>query len=184
MTTATKIWTLAEVHSLPDDGNKYELVHGVLYVTPAPGDAHETIAARLTRVLDPYVAAQGLGFVYHPRSVFRIGEEVEVEPDLMVRLPHPAAAGNDKDWESAPTPSLVVEILSPSTRRRDFQVKPRVYVDEGGIAEYWVVDPEGEVIHVYTRDHPRREMCDTLTWYPPGATQPLSIDLKQIFIKH
>src|SRR4051794_26209806 len=88
MATATKLWTLPEVHSLPDDGNTYELVPGVLYVTPPPLDEHETIAARLARILDPYVAAQGLGLVFRPKAVFRIGKDVEVEPDLMVRAIH------------------------------------------------------------------------------------------------
>ncbi len=71
MATATKRWTLEELHRLPDDGNKYELVRGDLFVTPPPTDAHETILARLTRLLDPYVAAHGLGFVYRPRAVLR-----------------------------------------------------------------------------------------------------------------
>ena len=56
-----KKWTLEELHSLPDDGNKYELIRGQLFVTPPPTDAHETICARLHRLLDPYVAANGLG---------------------------------------------------------------------------------------------------------------------------
>src|SRR5438270_245963 len=85
MATATKIWTLAEVHSLPDDGNTYELVHGVLYVTPPPLEEHESIAARLTQMLVPYVESQHLGLVYRPKAVFRIDKDVEVERDLMVR---------------------------------------------------------------------------------------------------
>ena len=72
---AKKRWTLEELDSLPDDGNKYELIHGELFVTPAPTFQHETILARLTRILDPYVAANNLGFVYgdtftwHPAGV-------------------------------------------------------------------------------------------------------------------
>ena len=89
MATVTKQWTLEEVHSLPDDGNKYELVRGELFVTPPPTDPHETIAARLSRLLDPYVAEHGLGYVYHPRAVMRF-DGSEVEPDLMVRQPQPA----------------------------------------------------------------------------------------------
>ena len=66
MATKTKVWTLEEVHSLPDDGNKYELVRGELFVTPPPpGGTHETILARLSRILDPYVESQKLGLVFH-----------------------------------------------------------------------------------------------------------------------
>ena len=66
MATQVKRWTLEELHSLPDDGNKYELIHGELFVTPPPNDDHETILARLTRILDRYVEANGLGQVYRP----------------------------------------------------------------------------------------------------------------------
>jgi len=119
MVATLKRWTLEEVHSLPDDGNKYELVRGELFVTPPPNPDHESIAARLSRVLDPYVEVQKLGFVYHPRAVMRF-EGSEVEPDLMVRQPNARGA---KDWEQSPTPILIVEIQSPSTRRRDNDVR-------------------------------------------------------------
>ncbi|HEX4682051.1 MAG TPA: Uma2 family endonuclease [Gemmatimonadaceae bacterium] len=184
MATASKVWTLAEVHSLPDDGNTYELVNGVLYVTPPPLEEHETIAARLARILDPYVAAHGLGLVYRPKSVFRIGKEIEVEPDLMVRQPHRARRNRDEDWETAPTPSLVVEIVSASTRRRDFELKPSVYLDEGGIPDYWVVNAGARTIHVYRRGHPATraiEIRDELTWSPDGAMASLRIDLGDVF---
>src|SRR5690242_17856882 len=125
--TETKIWTLEEVHSLPDDGNKYELIRGELFVTPPPTDYHETIGARLTRLLDPFVAANGLGLVYHPRAVMRF-EGSEVEPDLMVRKPHPRP---EKGWDSAPKPTLIVEILSDYTRRRDREQKKSFYLEAG-----------------------------------------------------
>ena len=113
----TKRWTLAELHRLPeDDGNKYEVVRGELFVTPPPTVDHETIAARLARVLDPYVERHGLGLVYRPKAIVRVRPHSEVEPDLMVRQP-PVRRGTS--WDSAPTPILVVEILSDSTRRRD-----------------------------------------------------------------
>src|SRR5215471_16894481 len=108
MAAAIKHWTLEELHRLPDDGNKYELVRGELFVTPPPSDDHETIIARLSRRLDPFVAAHGLGFVYRPRSVVR-AEGSEVEPDLMVRA---LKAPGGRDWDDAPRPILVVEVLS------------------------------------------------------------------------
>ena len=86
--TNTKVWTLEELHSLPDDGNKYELVHGDLFVTPAPTVQHEEILVRLTRILAPFVTENGLGEVYHPRAVIQF-QGSEVEPDLMVRQSHP-----------------------------------------------------------------------------------------------
>src|SRR5436305_4043292 len=122
-----KRWTLEELHSLPDDGNKYELIHGELFVTPAPSDDHETILASLTDILAPYVRSNGLGRLYHPRAVVRV-EGSEVEPDLMVRA---AAQGIGNDWERAPRPILVVEVFSPATRRRDQTYKKNFYAEIG-----------------------------------------------------
>src|SRR5437867_2145354 len=114
---AAKRWTLEELHSLPDDGNKYELVNGELFVTPPPSFAHETVGAKLGRELHRYVNEQRLGLLYTARSVLRFRGS-EVEPDLMV-LPTPVRT--DIEWDDVPVPLLVVEILSPSTRRRDHE---------------------------------------------------------------
>ncbi len=176
VSTATKIWTLEELHSLPDDGNKYELIRGELFVTPPPTPDHETVAARLTRALDPYVAANHLGFVYHPRAVLRF-EGSEVEPDLMVRQP-PATRGTP--WEAAPTPVLIVEILSPYTRRRDRTHKRELYLD-AGVAEYWIVDPELSTITVVRPGEADRVERERLSWAPAGAASPLLVDVPQLF---
>lgn len=79
-----RMWTLDELHGLPDDGNRYELVRGELFVTPAPGTGHESLLLCLQRIIEPYVVANGLGSVFGPRSVIR-ARGSEVEPDLMVR---------------------------------------------------------------------------------------------------
>jgi Uma2 family endonuclease len=176
MATRTKQWTLEEIHSLPDDGNKYELVRGELFVTPPPSEDHETILARLSRILDPYVAANGLGMVYHPRSVMRF-EGSEVEPDLMVRQPR---IDKGRDWDDAPTPILIVEVLSGSTRRRDHVQKRELYLD-AGVPEYWIVDPEDVSIRVVRAGLTDEVITDQLTWSPRGARQPLIVDLAAIF---
>jgi Uma2 family endonuclease len=176
MAASPKQWTLAELHSLPDDGNKYELVDGELYVTPPPNADHETILARLSRLLEPYVAHMGLGFVYHPRSVFRVGGS-EVEPDLMVRQapPHARTA-----WEEMPPPILVVETFSPYTRRRDVGVK-REFYERNGIAEYWMIDPERETITVARPGEDDRTVNDRIMWHPAGASEPLAISVPEVF---
>jgi len=129
-------WTLDQVHALPDDGNRYELLDGVLLVTPAPSPRQEFIAARLARFLDPFVARHGLGLVLRPQAVFRIARDLELSPDLQVRVP---LESDSVDWEHVPVPSLVVEVLSPGTFRRDRVVKRSCYLD-AGIDEYWIVD--------------------------------------------
>jgi Uma2 family endonuclease len=172
-----KRWTLEEVHALPENGNKYELVYGELWVTPAPRDRHETILARLTRILDPYVDAQGLGLVYHPRAVFRVRRDVEVEPGLMVRQPRPDPDG---EWETAPWPSLVVEVVSRSSRKRDYGRKRELYMSEG-IPEYWIVDGEIRTITVVRSGRDPEAVTDQLTWMPAGAREPLTFELTRVF---
>lgn len=176
MPTATKVWTLEELHSLPDDGNKYELIHGALFVTPGPTDQHETIAARLARLLDPYVARQGLGFVYRPRAVFNVGGS-EVEPDLMVRRPNTTAGAK---WENAPRPSLIVEIASPSTRRRDRTTKRDFYL-ECEIPCYWLVDGDTRTITIVQAGRPDIVERETLRWNPDGASEPFIARCVDIF---
>jgi Uma2 family endonuclease len=175
--TKTKVWTLEEVHSLPDDGNKYELVRGELFVTPAPAGIHETILARLSRILDPYVESQKLGLVFHPRSVMRF-DGSEVEPDLMVRQPW---IGDERSWDNAPMPILIVEVFSASTRRRDQNQKKRLYRD-ARIAEYWMVDPERRAVTVVEPESADRIVRDVLTWSPPGSSFPLEIRVPELFV--
>lgn len=176
MVAPAKVWTLEELHSLPDDGNKYELIRGDLFVTPPPTDNHETISARLTRILDPYVAANRLGFVYHPRAVL-LFEGSQLEPDLMVRQPQ---ADRRAGWASAPLPNLVVEILSPYTRRRDHEQKREFYLDTG-IDEYWIVDPDTSSIRVVRPGEQDIVVTERLSWQPPGVTAPLAVDVPAVF---
>jgi Uma2 family endonuclease len=176
MAATVKQWTIEEVHSLPDDGNKYELVRGELFVTPPPNYDHETIAARLTRILDPYVESQHLGLLFHPRAVLRL-DGSEVEPDLMVRA---STSTKNLDWELAPIPILVVEILSPSTRRRDHLQKRSFYVD-AGVEEYWLVDPEARTLTAVSKDKPDRIERESYDWRPTGATGSLTVDLGIVF---
>jgi Uma2 family endonuclease len=171
-----KRWTLGELHSLPDDGNKYELIRGVLFVTPPPTDEHETIAARLTRLLDPFVERNGLGYVYHPKSVFRYRGS-EVEPDLMVRAAH---ANPRAGWDKAPKPLLIVEIASPSTWRRDREHKREFYL-YSRIPEYWMIDPDERVITVVVDGKPDVIARDTLTWSPPGCNESLKLSVRDLF---
>jgi Uma2 family endonuclease len=175
MPATEKVWTLDELHALPDDGNKYEVVRGALLVTPAPTAEHETIAARLAEALTPYVRRNDLGHVYRPRAVIR-HKGSETEPDLAVR----DEIARETDWERAPVPILVVEILSPSTRDHDLGAKRKFYLD-AGIPLYWVVDPVDQsiiAIRKGARDVIARER---LLWAPSGASEPFELAVQEIF---
>ncbi len=177
MAQTTHSWTLAELDRLPDDGNKYELVDGELFVTPAPSPAHEALATELLHLLYPYVKAQRIGNLVFPRSVVRqLGSEVE--PDMMVR---PATPTRPKTWAEMPIPSLVVEISSRTTQRRDNEQKRAFYL-RIGVAEYWIVDRFTRTIRVVTANA-EDVTCDSeLVWFPAGATEALQVDVAAYFL--
>lgn len=175
--TATKQWTLDELHRLPDDGNRYELVHGELLVTPAPSYLHQTVVARLHAELVPYVHRHALGDVHTARSVVRRNAS-EVEPDLFVCA---RAARVRDDWEKVPTPLLVVEVLSPFTRRRDRHLKRFFYLDTVKVSEYWVVDPDTRVAIIARPGFDDVVADAKLTWLPERSSEPLSIDVQALF---
>ena len=174
---ATKRWTLEEVHRLPDDGNKYELVHGELFVTPPPNNLHETVLARLNRLLVAYIDANGLGLVYPGTPAVRHSGS-ETLPDLMVRAEAPAVL---HDWENAPTPMLVVEILSESTRRRDLDQKRNYYLNDVRVPEYWAVDPRQRTVTIARPGRPDRIVDQLFTWHPADAAAPLEIRMEDLF---
>lgn len=173
---ATKKWTLRELHRLPDDGNKYELIAGELFVTPAPTNDHETILALLNAILEPYVRENGLGLIYRPRAIVRLRRN-EVEPDLFVR---PRSPRRPRSWAAAPLPILVVEVLSPSTRRRDHLQKRHLYT-KAGIPDYWIVDSEDRTISVVRPNQDDIVVDGVLTWQPAVARKVLRINVAALF---
>ena len=173
---ATKPWTLEELDLLPDDGNKYELVHGELFVTPAPTHNHETIAVRLARVLDRYAEANDLGFAYRPRAIIqRRGSRCE--PDIMVR----AAGASHMSWDDVPLPILVAEILSPSSRRHERERKRAFYIDDLKVPDYWIVDPKKRVIAVVRPGRADVVCGESVEWQPAGTAAPLVVDVQRLF---
>jgi Uma2 family endonuclease len=176
MAVHSQRWTRQDLERLPDDGNKYEVVRGELFVTPAPAPGHEEIIAVLAALLSEYLSIHRIGRVRFPRSVVVI-DGSEVEPDLMVRplLPPPAPA-----WEDAPLPILVIEVLSQSTRHRDLVAKRAFYI-EAGVADYWIVDGERRTITVARAGQPDAVMTGVLRWYPPTAAAPFDLDVAAMF---
>ena len=140
-------WTYEDYLRLPDDGRRYEIIQGVLYVTAAPRFNHQYVVGELFAVLRAYVRERGLGVVIPAPFEVHLGERIRpVQPDLIflraARQPSPEAG----HFEGAP--DLVVEVLSPSTARTDRVVKFWVY-EQSGVPEYWIVDPHARSVEVY-----------------------------------
>jgi Uma2 family endonuclease len=130
----------------PNDGKRYELVDGELLVNPAPNRAHQRVSRRLQRQLEDYFHDRRLGEVYTaPFDVILTPHDV-FEPDLIVGDPaHTSMRGVERP------PLLVVEILSPSTRKVDRGIKFRRYAALG-VMHCWIVDPDSERIECFRLD--------------------------------
>ena len=128
-------WTVDDLDAIPDDGLQYELLDGLLLVTPAPVPRHQLALVRLLTVVD--AAARAADALVLPSPIdWRPHRTTSLQPDLVVLR----RADYDPERLSA-TPVLVIEVLSPSTRRKDLLVKRDAY-QEGGIGSYWIVDPD------------------------------------------
>lgn len=127
-------WTVADLDSTPDDGNRWELIDGTFIVTPAPGGFHQRTVARLFEVLLGS-APTGVEVLVAPTAVV-LADDTAPEPDVVV------AVGETLGPRGiAGPPLLVAEVLSPSTRRYDLLLKRDVYAG-AGIGWYWLVDPD------------------------------------------
>jgi Uma2 family endonuclease len=134
----------------PDDGLRHELIDGEHYVTPSPNSKHQKLVLKLGARILGWVEQHGTGEVFvAPFDVIFSDFDV-VEPDVL----YMSSARAEQILKSANVqgvPELVIEVASPSTRHRDETVKRTLY-DRTGVSEYWVVDPELDVIRVYRRD--------------------------------
>jgi Uma2 family endonuclease len=133
----------------PDDGRRHEIIDGEHYVTPSPNTRHQELVGRLYFELELYIRghrAAGRAFLA-PFDVIFTRWDV-VEPDLLFIAADQSSIITDKNVQGPP--ALVVEILSPGTRKTDEQVKRRLF-NRGGVREYWLVDPELDLIKVFRR---------------------------------
>jgi Uma2 family endonuclease len=134
----------------PDDGKRHELINGEHYVTPSPNIRHQDISGRLFLLIGTWLNEHPVGRIFYaPLDVLFSRFDV-VEPDLLY-VSNERAAELLAGQHVMGAPDIVVEIGSPGTRKRDETIKRQLY-DRGGVVEYWVIDPETDVIRVYRRD--------------------------------
>ena len=140
--------TWQDVQQLPDDGNRYEAIDGELYVTPAPTWRHQRISQRLEQALIRLLEEPGHAVVAHaPIAVEFPATGEGVQPDIV--CVSSARRGIICEEGIRGPPDLVIEILSPTTARRDRGVKRKLY-ERQGVSEYWIVDHEAEAVEVWT----------------------------------
>ena len=164
----------------PDDGLRHELIDGEHYVTPSPATVHQRLVSRLHGAFFVYFQAHSVGEVFTAPFDVVLSTHDVVEPDLLVILADQAEIVNDANVRGAP--AIVIEIASPSTRRRDEGIKKNLY-DRAGVREYWMVDPVSRTIAVRAQPEGRSEAiaarllaADDVLTTPllPGFALPLS----------
>ena len=178
--TDTRYWTPEDVWALPDDGNRYECIDGVLLVTPSPRLTHQLVLARLHLLVAPFVAAQRLGVAMFSPADICLNVGNLVQPDLFV-VPADADGRTGREWTDVHALLLAVEVLSPSTARYDRTLKRRYY-QRSMVGEYWVVDANSHLVERWRPDDERPEVItESLVWQPTGASDALVIDLMALF---
>jgi Uma2 family endonuclease len=179
MPTTTRRYTVDEVLAFPADGNRYEVVHGELLVNPAPRLRHQRAVTLLSHHLEAYLEGYpGLAVTFVAPADITWGTQDDLaQPDAFV-VPH-AEVGSE--WSGITTLLLAVEVISPSSVKADRVTKRRLY-QERGVATYWVVDPDAELVEVWHPGDERPEIVtDLLRWRVAPDAEELVIDLRAMF---
>lgn len=137
--------TYADWLRFPDDGLRYEILGGELFVTPAPSIRHQRISRDLEFHLLEHLRRTGRGEVLYAPVGVRLSDEEVLEPDLLVVLTEHRDRIGEQTIEGAP--DLIVEILSPGSAARDLGRKRELYA-RAGVPEYWIVDPAASAVEV------------------------------------
>ena len=181
MPAAHANWTIEMLDALPDDGQRYEIIDGELYVTPAPTLAHQLVAGAFYRRIDPYLRTGSLArAVCSPADVRRDDRtRNRVQPDVfafrLVEGKPPAYPFSLNDLV------LALEVESPSNSLHDHHVKRALYL-ANGVAEYWIASAEARIVTRWrSLDDPGEVFGKQVTWRPDGMSSALVIDLPTLF---
>jgi Uma2 family endonuclease len=175
--------SIDEYADLPDDGKRYEIIDGVLHVTPAPAPRHQRISRNLETLLIRALQDTGQGEVFDAPIDVVLDRHTVVQPDILFIRSERLGIIGEKNIEGPP--DLVIEILSPSTRRTDVLLKGTTYA-RFGVASYWIVDPDLDRVELYRLDPSTASYTLAAMVSSPAVAAPeelpgLSIPLAEVF---
>lgn len=176
MAVSVPRYTLADLERFPNDGNRYELLDGVLIVTPAPTNAHQIIVNRLQFRLTQAMVVPGVAQVVGPGAI-TVPPNTQLQPDILV---YPARYAIDSRWEEIDEHWLAVEVLSRSSRVYDREIKRDAYVALG-VREVWLVDRWHKIVEVSRARGAGKVVEGVLRWSPPSGGLDVEIALEEIF---
>lgn len=135
--------TYEDFCALPDDGRRYEILDGDLYMSPSPEIPHQDVVGNLYAILRDHVRARKLGRVFVAPLGVLLDEHDIVEPDIIFVSAAKRGIISRKDIQGAP--DLLIEVLSPSSGERDLRDKRSLYA-RCGVDWYWIIDPEKQTV--------------------------------------
>lgn len=173
--------TADEYFALPDDGFRYELVHGVLVMSPSPMPWHQGVAIEILAQLLPHVRSHPIGKVFTETDVHlgtdESGDDLVYRPDVLF-LSTERVRGKSKRLVGPP--NLVVEVISPDSRRRDTLTKQADY-ERAGVGEYWIIDPQRQTMtFLRLRDGKFVEVPPDADSFASQSVPGFTLDLKPI----
>jgi Uma2 family endonuclease len=159
-------WDRARWELLPEDGNRYEVIDGVLYMTTAPSNYHQWIVRQQFVALFQQLDSRGHGVtLWSPIGLFMPNCD-PVQPDLL--FIHTADLGIMHDRHIYGVPALLVEVLSPSNPAQDLEIKRRAYA-RAGVPEYWIARPVERDLLVHSDPEPASATYRRVERIPPDG---------------
>jgi len=155
-------WTTADLDLLPDNGTRYEIIDGELFMTRAPRWSHQKVAGNICAALNRWSDETGLGeATTTPEIIFSDADDVI--PNVVWVSKERLAMLLDEAEHLTGAPELIVEVLSPgeNNERRDREIKLKLYATQG-VREYWIVAPQLQQAQVYRRQQATLQLAATL----------------------
>jgi len=178
MPSLSPVTTIEELLSLPEDGQRHELLDGVHVVTPSPRLVHQRVLGTLWFGLMAGLQGRPELELFSSPADIVLGPRTLVQPDLFVIRIDPAHP--PAEWAEVGVPVLAIEVLSPTTAPRDRGAKRRIY-QAAGVGEYWIVDPDARLVERWLPTDARPEiLTERLTWSSDG-TIVLDLVLQRLF---
>jgi Uma2 family endonuclease len=169
-------YTVDDLDRFPDDGNRYELLDGLLLVTPAPAAVHQVVVSRIHGRLTAALQDPGFAHVVGPGAVIR-KPRTQLQPDILV---YPSRFAPRTDWANISEHWLAVEVLSRFSRVYDREFKRDAYIALG-VQQVWLVDWRKEVVEVCTRPGEIRTVRDAIEWVVSAVDVTVRIRLDELF---
>jgi Uma2 family endonuclease len=166
---------------LPNDRNRYEVLDGELSVTPAPAIRHQTVLGNLYRFLANYIVANQLGNLFIAPTDLILAPATVVQPDLIFIANDRRHIVTERAIEGPPT--LVIEILSPTTHRTDRVTKAQLYAKHN-VSNYWLIDPDQRTLEAYELVIDHYDMTASardVEVFAPSLFPGLSIQLSDVW---